>query len=96
MDVQLHRRAEIALRSLDGAGKRRVDTVISRMRNLRKQDVWRALRADKLQTGVGAERYSIRANDQIRLVASILGDALLVQDIVPYERLGQVLESKGL
>lgn len=91
MKVEFHRRAEIALRFLDAAGRRRVEIALSPVRQALRSDALHVLRARKLRSGADEDFYSIKVDENIRLIASLTGDCLLVQDIVPQERIGHLL-----
>jgi phage-related protein len=82
-DINLHRRAEIAFRSLETRDRARVTAALDRIRT-----GGRDLHVKKL-AGAGADPlYVYRASDALRVVFSRHGDTITVEDITNPEKIG--------
>ncbi|MFY9291407.1 MAG: hypothetical protein WAP03_12015 [Methylorubrum rhodinum] len=83
MNVHLHRRAEIAFRSLREDERRRVSSVL---RNLEST-------ADLagVETEPGSDLSIVPVGPELRLILSLTGGAISVDDIVPSERVERIV-----
>lgn len=79
MNVHLHRRAEIALRSLREDERRRVSSVL--------QDLERA----GVEAEPGSDLSIVPVGPELRLILSLTDGAISVDDIVPSERIERIV-----
>lgn len=83
MNVHLHRRAEIALRSLHEDERRRVSSVL---RNLESTSDLAGVEMEP-----GSDLSIIRVGPGLRLILSLADGAISVDDIVPSERVERIV-----
>lgn len=87
MDIQLERRAEIAQRSLPTSEKDRIARALDFLFESQASELLRDHRVSKLNFGSGEQLYSFRSSQRLRLIFSIRGNLIVVQDIVDHDRL---------
>lgn len=102
MKVVLERRAEIALRSLDARDYKSVSGLISRISRLpprddsapeaRKADARPSLRLRRAGKG---DLFVAKAGEELRVLFSFSGETVIIQDIVPYNRLSSLVADKA-
>ena len=90
MNVVLHRRAEIALRSLERAERNRISRELDALETLGPADLRQSGKLWKLATPSGEDLYSYTGSPQLSLVLSIEANAYVVQDVVARDRLNQL------
>jgi hypothetical protein len=86
----MQRRAEVALRSLDARDRDRVMGVISRLERSDFQELRDRGHVNKLRQAPGVSLYVMRATNQLRVVLSFQNDRIIVEDIVPHDRLDRL------
>jgi hypothetical protein len=87
MNIVFQQRAEIALRSLAPAEKKKITKVIASLR------ASEGLISPKLHKLVGlspTKLYSYPANHRLNLIISITEDQLIVEDIIHHDRLNRL------
>jgi hypothetical protein len=91
MKVILQGRAEVALRSLDAQDRHRVETILRGLETSDLQALPRDTRLLKLRQLSNVVMYAIRATTRLRIVVSLRDSALVVEDIVPRDRVDHLI-----
>ncbi len=92
MQVILQRRAEVAFRSLELTDRQKVAAVLRHFEESKAKDLLEPNQASKFRKAPGSELYVMRATNRLRVVFSLQHDVLTVEDIVPHDRLGRVVQ----
>jgi len=94
MEIKLHNRAEVALRSLDAQTRKRVMAVLHDLELKTFKSSNRRGQLRKLGDTSHADLYVARATAQLRLVVSIKNSVLTVEDIVPLDRIDRLMQTR--
>lgn len=95
MHLDIRKTAEVALRSLPNTEQRQMLRVLDSLSSSSQAEFSRDPKAHKLVTRSGERLYSYRGSQKLRIVLSIHGDSLVVEDIVDHDRLERMLSHRG-
>lgn len=95
MDVDIKKPAEVALRSLQDTEQRRMMRVLDVLSSSSPAEFGRNPKVHKLVTRFGEKLYSYRGSEKLRLILSVEGDTLTVEDILTHDRLERMLSHRG-
>lgn len=95
MNIQIERRAEIALRSLHGVDQKQVTHALHELNSLEMQAFYRHHKIHKVVSPTGETLYIYGGGMKLRLVLTIDGENCRVIDIVDHDRLGRLLLDRG-
>lgn len=90
MKIRLDDRAEIALNSLDTKTKRRVFIILSQMSDVDRLDFSRLPFIARIRQFTDRPMWVARVNQRIRLIVSLDDEGLVIEDVVPADRLNRV------
>jgi hypothetical protein len=90
MQITVQRRAEVALRSLDARDRNKVMGVLSRLEQSGFQQLHDSGLVHKMRQAPGVNLYVMRATTQLRIVLSFQNDKVVIEDIVPHDRLDRL------
>lgn len=92
MQLQVQRRAEIALRSLNTADRQRIDRALNELASADPRRGPRLPKFHSLATGFsGKPLFAYRAGRRLRLILSFNDDLCVVEDIVDHDKLDRLL-----
>lgn len=95
MNIQIERRAEIALRSLHGVDQKQVTRALHELKTIEMQDFYRHQKIHKVFSPTGGNLYIYGGGMRLRLVLTIEGENCRIIDIVDHDRLGRLLLDRG-
>lgn len=96
MDIQLQRRAEIALRSLQKRDQKRIDRALMEISASDRMSLSNNPKFRLLATGFSGKKIAVfRATERLRLVLSFETDACIIEDIVDHDRLDRLVKREG-
>lgn len=95
MNIQIERRAEIALRSLHGVDQKQVTRALHELNSIEMQAFYRHQKIKKAFSPTGENLYIYGGSMRLRLVLTIDGENCRVIDIVDHDRLGRLLLDRG-
>ncbi len=95
MDINIKRRAEIALRSLKRNEQRQILKALAQIESVEPKDLFKVPNLRKLRKQLGENLYSYRGNDRLRLVLSIQENVCTVEDIVSHDKLNRLVSNLG-
>ena len=95
MQLHIHRRAEISLRSLGAVEQKRIHRALAELAAEPKLP-YSSPKLRGLSTGLsGKKLYAYRASPQLRLILSLDADECTVEDIVNHDRLDRLFPERG-
>jgi len=95
MNIVFQQRAEIALRSLAPAEKKKITKEIDSLMASNFKEVLLSPKLHKLVGLSPAKLYSYRASKKLRLILSICEDKWIVEDIIHPDRLNRLFSFQG-
>jgi mRNA-degrading endonuclease RelE of RelBE toxin-antitoxin system len=95
MQLHLHRRAEVSLRSLEPAEQKRIHRALAELSGGPKLP-YSSPNLKRLSGGFsGKKLYTYRASPRLRLILSLEADECTVEDIVDHDRLHRLFPERG-
>jgi hypothetical protein len=95
MQLLLHRRAEIALRSLPEADRFKIKFALANLVGADLKQFLKNTKLKKLATGISDKKLFIyRGSTNLRIILSFEGDTCTVEDIVARDRLDRLITQK--
>lgn len=96
MELRIQPRAEIQLRSLQANDRKQIEDTFRKLLAANKADLFETLHFQPLLTHASAKRlYSAGGSERLRLVFSIENSTCILEDVMDYERLEQLLQEEG-
>jgi hypothetical protein len=92
MRVFIHRRAEIAIRSLSAAEQKRVARALTALGAMKPQELIGHQNLRQLATPSGAPLFTYRMGESLRLVLSLDSDQCTIEDVVDQDRLARLAD----
>lgn len=97
MTVEIERRAEIALRSLDSEDQKRVLRVLDILAKFGREELQRSRKLQKLNIpAIGLAYFLYRASPRLRVIVSFSEDVCTVEDILDHDKIERFTKGKGL
>lgn len=91
MNITFHRRAEIALRSLDLKEQQQITQVVEKLLAVNNpNENFVKTKLHKLATKPPTSLYSYRGNNRLKLIISIDNNEWVVEDIIDHDRFKQL------
>jgi hypothetical protein len=91
MKVEMERRAEIALRSVDPSEQEQINRAVAALAAADREALFANPNLRRLGSPSGEELYVYRGSPRLRLILSIDDDKCTIEDIVPHDRTGLLL-----
>ena len=94
MQLHLHRRAEVSLRSLEPAEQKRIHRALAELSHELKLP-YSSPKLQKVSAGFSGKRlYVYKASPRLRLILSLEADECTVEDIVDHDRLHRLFPER--
>lgn len=94
MKLIVHRRAEIALRTLTKTAQRKILKAFEILNSVEEKNISDLPYVSVLRT-TGDTLYSYRGTNDLRLILSLNNDSCIVEDIVGYENFERFFKKSG-
>jgi hypothetical protein len=94
VELEIHKRAEVALRSLGNADRISIHKALEKLRNINIQTLMRSRQLKKSQTPSGEPLYIYRGNLRLRIILSKQNSSWIVEDIIDHDRLDRILRER--
>lgn len=91
MEINIHRRAKIALRSLHQNEQQQIEKALEQLRPFQFQDIDKIERLKRLPNDLNKNLYTYPGNHELRLILSIKNNVCVVEDILAYDKLDRLV-----
>ena len=95
MNLIVHRRAEVALRSLAPIDQKKIINAFEKIEYSSFEDLAKSRKFKKIRVATGEKLYLFQGTKRLRIVLSKESDSWIVEDIVDHDRLSRLLPKGG-
>jgi len=90
MKLIIQKRVEIALRSLGKVEQKQITHALAALSLVKQEEFGRSAKIRRLHTSSGEKLYVYRGNLRLRLILSVHGGTIIVEDVVDHDRLNRL------
>jgi mRNA-degrading endonuclease RelE of RelBE toxin-antitoxin system len=95
MQLHIHRRAEISLRSLGKSEQMRIHRALAELTAAAPSLLYQSPKLHRLSAGISAKKlYAYRVSPKLRLILSLEADECTVEDVVDHDRLDRLFPNR--
>ncbi len=96
MDIQIQRRAEIALRSLQKPERKQIERALHELLTSERADLKQNPKFSLLAAGLSGKKIAVfKGGPKFRLVLSFQDEICTLEDIVDHDRLNRLVKHEG-